>query len=76
MIARSLRWVVDRAKAPDARRALTGWAVLTLAWLVSPARSWAEQTPSISETLTLSRAVALTLETHPLLLAGAARHDL
>ena len=63
--------------APRLRNALVGLLLLATPWLSRPAPSsgaQAAETDFPDGTLTLSRAVALTLETHPLLLGGSARH--
>ena len=69
-------WRVVGADSLRFRRVLAALAGLTVSWMGVQARSvaaQAEDRPSSNATLTLSQAVAMTLDTHPFLLGGVAR---
>ena len=69
-------WRAVGADSPRLRNVLAGVASVAMSWIVGPAQSVAAQAAdrtSSDATLTLSRAVAMTLDTHPFLLGGVAR---
>ncbi len=66
-------WRAVGADSPRLRKVLAG---LAMSWIGGPAQSVTAQAAdrtSSEATLTLSRAVAMTLDTHPFLLGGVAR---
>ena len=65
-----------RSDSPRLRNVVAGVVSVAVSWIVGPAQSLAAQAAdraSSDATLTLSQAVAMTLDTHPFLMGGVAR---